>query len=123
MKIKKLHGFTLIEVLLALVIIAIALTALMKSTAQNVINTQRLKEKTISHWVATQGVAMIQLGLLPIPLNREISQVTKMAGQSWYWRVKLSNTPVKSVQQITITVSKQSSGPFINPFIAYKFQP
>jgi general secretion pathway protein I len=87
-------GFTLIEVLLALAIIAIALTALLKSTAQNVTNTHRLKEKTISHWVAMQGVSMIQLHLLPVKLNEDITQVTKMLGQRWYWRAKITKTSI-----------------------------
>lgn len=38
-------GFTLIEVLLALSIIAIALTALLKAISQNVETTRRIKEK------------------------------------------------------------------------------
>lgn len=38
-------GFTLIEVLLALAVVAIALTALLKATSQDVANTQRIKEK------------------------------------------------------------------------------
>lgn len=38
-------GFTLIEVLLALSVIAIALTALLKAISQNVETTRRVKEK------------------------------------------------------------------------------
>ena len=66
MRTNKAHGFTLIEVLLALSVIAIALTALLKATAQNIQNTHRIKEKTISHWIAMQGVSMIQLDLVQI---------------------------------------------------------
>lgn len=113
-------GFTLIEVLLALAVIAIALTALIKATAQTVSNTARIKEKSISHWVAMQGVAAIQLGLLTVPTNQEITQVTTMLGQRWYWRAKLQSTPIKHLQQISITVSKHQSGPFGDALIAFK---
>ncbi|MBA3536958.1 MAG: GspI family T2SS minor pseudopilin variant LspI [Tatlockia sp.] len=119
----KKSGFTLIEVLLALAIIAIALTALLKATAQNVSNTQRLKEKSISHWIAMQGVAMVQLNLVQIPDNQEITKVTSMLGQRWYWRASLSTTPIKSMQQITIRVSKNQAGPFADPLIAFRYQP
>ncbi|KTC78260.1 GspI family T2SS minor pseudopilin variant LspI [Legionella brunensis] len=115
-------GFTLIEVLLALAIIAIALTALIKATAQNVANTQRIQEKMISHWVAMQGVSMVQLGLLAVSTSQETTQITTMLGQRWYWRAKASPTPIKSVQQITITVSKNQAGPFANPLIAYRYR-
>ncbi|WED44183.1 GspI family T2SS minor pseudopilin variant LspI [Legionella cardiaca] len=114
-------GFTLIEVLIALSVIAIALTALLKATAQNVANTQRLQEKTISHWIAIQGVTMVQLGLLTVTPSKEVTQITNMLGQRWYWRVKINATPIKSVQQITITTSKNQAGPFTNPLIAFRY--
>ncbi len=116
------RGFTLIEVLLALSIIAIALTALLKATAQNVSNTQRIKEKSISHWIAMQAVAMVQTDIVQIPASQEITKVTSMLGQRWYWRAKLSPTPIKSLQQITISLSKNQAGPFIDPLIAYRYR-
>lgn len=115
----KSKGFTLIEVLLALSVIAIALTALIKSTAQSVAGTSHIKDKTISHWVAMQGVTMIQLGLIT---GSDISQVTTMLGQRWYWRAKLQPTPINHMQQINITVSKNQAGPFGDLLIAFRRQ-
>lgn len=120
---KKHKGFTLIEVLLALAVIAIALTALLKATAQGVAHTQRIKEKSISHWVAMQGVTSIQLGLLTVSPNQEITQVTSMLGQRWYWRALITPTPIKSMQQITITVSEKQAGPFGDKLIAFRHIP
>lgn len=117
------QGFTLIEVLLALAVIAIALTALLKATGQDVAHTERIKEKSISHWVAMQGVTAIQLGLVAVPLNQEITQITAMLGQRWYWRAKLIATPIKTIQQINITVSEQPTGPFTDLLIAYRYTP
>lgn len=114
-------GFTLIEVLLALMVIAIGLAALLKSTAQSISNTQRIKEKTISHWVAMQGVTMVQLGLLPVKMNQDISQVTTIFEQKWYWRVNVAKTSMKSVQLVTIKVSKSQSGPFNNSLVAFRY--
>ncbi len=119
----RLSGFTLIEVLLALAIIAIALTALLKATAQNIDNTHRIKEKTISHWVAMQGVAMIQLNLLQVNQSQESTQATTMLDQQWYWRAKISNTPLKQVQKITISVSSKQTGPFREELVAFRYLP
>lgn len=116
-------AFTLIEVLLALAVIAIALTALLKATAQSVAHTQQIKEKSISHWVAMQGVTAIQLGLVSINLNQEITEVTTMLGQRWYWRAKLTPTTVQSTQKITITVSNKQVGPFRDQLIAFRYAP
>ncbi|KTD50693.1 GspI family T2SS minor pseudopilin variant LspI [Legionella quateirensis] len=116
-------GFTLIEVLLALAIIAIALTALLKATAQNIENTHRIKEKTISHWIAMQGVSMIQLNLLQVNQSQESTQATTMLGEQWYWRAKISATPLNKVQQITISVSPKQTGPFREELIAFRYLP
>lgn len=116
-------GFTLIEVLLALSIIAIALTALLKATAQNIENTQRIKEKTISHWIAMQGVSMIQLNLVQISLSQESTQETTMLNQKWFWRAKASSTPIKRIQQITISMSNKQNGPFSEELVAFRYLP
>ncbi|CAM4421145.1 MAG: Type II secretion system protein I [Legionella sp.] len=120
---RKASGFTLIEVLLALTIIAVALTALLKAIAQNVEHTQRIKEKTVSHWVAMQGVAMVQLGLLQISQSQETTQDTTMLGEHWFWRVKTSTTPIKSIQLITISVSTEKAGPFREELHAFRYVP
>ncbi len=116
-------GFTLLEVLLALAIIAIALTALLKATSQDISSTEHIKDKTISHWVAMQGVKMIQSGLLKATYTQEITEVTNMFGQRWYWRAKLETTAIKSMDKIIITVSKKQAGPFSPALTAFRYKP
>jgi len=115
------RGFTLIEVMLALLIIAIALTALVKSTGQSVNGTAHIKDKTISHLIAMQGVSLIQLGLLSVSTHQETTQTTTMLGQRWYWRVNTQPTAIENVQKIIITVSKRATGPFGDPLQAYRY--
>ena len=116
-------GFTLLEVLVALMILAIALTALMKASGQAVINSQRLQQKNIQHWVARQGISMIQLGLLPINPNQSVSQVTQMMGQRCYWVAELKPTSIEHLQQIKITLSPSATGPFGDPWYGYRYSP
>ena len=113
----------MIEVLLALSVIAIALTALLKATSQNIDNSFRIKEKTISHWIAMQGVNMIQLNLVQVQQSQESTQVTHMFNQAWYWRAKMSNTPIKHLQKLTISVSTHQTGPFREELTAFRYQP
>lgn len=115
------RGFTLIEVLLALAIIAIAFAALLKASSQNIQNTQRLKEKTISHWVALQGIQLIQLGIVQPTPQQDMTEITTLLGQRWYWRIHISPTPFKKVEQITITLSQKQSGPFRDAVIGYRY--
>lgn len=116
-------GFTLIEVLIALSIIAIALTALFKATSETISITRRLKEKSISHWVGMQGITSIQLGLLPIEPNQEVAQVTTLLHQRWYWRAVVHPTSLPHMQSISVTVSRKPSGPFTDALLAFRYTP
>jgi general secretion pathway protein I len=116
-------GFTLIEVLLALAVISIALTALLKATSQNTTVTDRIKQKSIGDWVAMQGIASLQLGLVNLTLNQESTQSIKMAGQLWFWRAMITPTDMQHVQKITVRVSAKESGNYMAPIIAYRYVP
>ena len=120
---KKIQGFTLIEVLLALAVIAIALTALFRASAQNVSFTARIKDKTIAHWVGMQALSMIQLNLVDVNQLQENTQTITMLRENWYWRANVITTPVQSMQQIVISVSKNKQGPFTDPLIGFRYGP
>lgn len=117
------RGFTLIEVLLALMIIAIGLTTLLKTMAQNIHSTQHLKDKSVQHIVAMSALADIQSNTVPASLNHEITRTTLILGHTWYWRAKVIATPVKSMQQITVSASPKQTGPFTNQLIGYRYAP
>ncbi len=63
----KYNAFTLIEVLIALVILAIALTAILTVTASSVRNTASVTQRMSAHWIAMNVVARTQAGLLAMP--------------------------------------------------------
>lgn len=112
-------GFTLIEVLLALVIIAISLTALLRATGQDVRYMHRLRHKTSEHWVARQAVTQIQSNLITVKGQTQTLKTT-MLGEDWYWRPQLKKTPIPNIHQIIISVSSNQSGPFQQTMVAYK---
>lgn len=119
---KRVHqGFTLIEVLVSLLIVAIALAAIIKMTSSNISNTGRVKKRTISHMVQMHAINLIQLNL--IPHNQyQISQATTMFKQKWYWRANVDKTADNHIKKLTILISDNSSGPFDHPLTAYYYQ-
>jgi len=123
MKKRFLHrGFTLIEVLIALAIVSIALAALLKATSTGVRHTEQIKDRTIAHLIQMQAIAAIQLGLEPVNNQQNVTKVTTMFGQQWYWKAVLKPTPIKNTDLLTISISKKSSGPFIDDLSAFRYK-
>ena len=75
------------EVLIALVILAIALLAVVKSMNSSVRNTYRIKNSLSAHWVAMNIASELQLSLLPLPKEGVIEGDMNLLGQQWHWVV------------------------------------
>ncbi|MDF1683372.1 MAG: type II secretion system minor pseudopilin GspI [Legionellaceae bacterium] len=112
-------AFTLLEVLIALAIISIALTALLLVMSQSIQGTERVKNKTLSHLVAMQGLAMVQLKLTPVQKTQTKTEKLIIFGNTWFWQAKSSATSLPNMQRIEITVSQHASGPFTDPLVGY----
>ncbi len=98
-------GFTLIEVLIALAILAIALTAIIKVTAQNIRDTTYIQNKTIAAWIGTEIINEIRAGITNIPDHLEKNIV--ILNQPWSWEANSLPTPNKHIQEIQVRVFKQ----------------
>lgn len=82
-------GFTLLEVMVALAIIAITLGALIKGGGDNALNTAYLKDKTLAQWVAMNRVAELQLKAKWPDLGTRRGTM-ELANNEWYWETKVA---------------------------------
>lgn len=102
---RNMSGLTLIEVLIALAIIAISLTAVIKAASQNIRATSYLQNKTIALWVAQNVMNEVQLGLLKVSDERDAEAgKTEMLGQKWYFRATEQATGNVSIKKIEVKV-------------------
>jgi general secretion pathway protein I len=83
------RGFTLLEVLIALVITASVLAAIMASATTAARAERLLRERTLAQWVARNLVAEIELND-PWPALGTRAGEARMAGQTWRWRTTAS---------------------------------
>lgn len=82
------RGFTLLEVLVALAILALALGAGIRAAGSNVDNAGYLRDRSMAHWVAMNRLAEMQtFNKFPAPGNTERG-TTLMAGNEWHWKVQ-----------------------------------
>lgn len=102
-------GLTLIEVLIALAIISIAMTAVIKATSQNIRGTGHLQQKSEAMWVAQNVLNEVQAGVIDLPAGSDsLSQKTTLLGQEWYWQASRTATPNKRIAKIEVQVFTQA---------------
>ncbi|MEO8346573.1 MAG: type II secretion system minor pseudopilin GspI [Betaproteobacteria bacterium] len=97
------HGFTLVEILVALAIVAVALTAGMRALAQSADSATALKARTLALWVAQNRLAAAQASA-PWPGLGNYSGNAAQAGASFLWREIITTTPNPAFRKIEITV-------------------
>lgn len=97
-------GFTLIEVLVALAVLAIAMGALIKVASQNAGNAVYLRDKTLAHWVAMNRIVRYEVAGV-WPSIGDASGTTEMGDRRWYWHAHVSSTPDRDMRRLRVEVA------------------
>ena len=100
---KRDAGFTLIEVMVALTIIAISLGALLNTSGTQAYSASYLKHKTLAHWVAVNELSQIRIAK-EFPDLGDKKGSSNMANNDWYWIRTTKETEDKDARQITFTM-------------------
>lgn len=119
-----LRGFTLLEVMVALAVVAIALAALVRGGSQSAVTAAHLRDKSLAHWVAMNRVA--ELRLQPQwPAPGESSSDEEMAKRRWYALAKVSATDDADVHRVVVEVraSEDKDAPVISRVTAFLPRP
>ncbi|MCC6195893.1 MAG: type II secretion system minor pseudopilin GspI [Burkholderiales bacterium] len=99
------RGFTLVEILVALAILAIALTAGMRALTQATDTASALKARTLALWVAQNRLAAAQIAT-PWPALGSYHGEAVQAAASFTWQATVSATPNPAFRRIDITVAE-----------------
>jgi general secretion pathway protein I len=99
-------GFTLIEVLVALAIVAIGMAAVLESLTASANTVLYLKDKTLAQWVGLNQIANTRLQLQPgqVPMTGNTTGDMDYAGRSWHWRQEVTPTQVVGIVRIDVKV-------------------
>lgn len=97
-------GMTLLEVMVAMAIFAIAAVAITKSLGDQMANMPILEERTLAQWVADNQMVDARLTDQFPPLGSKTGQ-EEMAGKTWYWKREVVKTTDDNFRMIRISVS------------------
>jgi general secretion pathway protein I len=104
-------GFTLLEVLVAVAVLALALTAIISGGSNAARAAALMRDKTLALWVAHNRLAEIDLQLSWVQLGSSSDDV-KMGGEEWTWRANVVGTQDPTLRRIDIRVNKRGEGDY-----------
>jgi len=102
------RGFTLIEVMVALAIVAFSLATVAASLGQMIDTASAMRERTYASWIAQNKIAEMRLANV-IPEVTATSGELDYADTEWAWRAVVSETGVENLFRVDVTVSYAGS--------------
>jgi general secretion pathway protein I len=103
MPVRTARGFTLIEVLMALTVLAIALAAILRTIGQSIDLTVDLRDRQLAAWVAQNRLITHQLQR-DWPSATATDGTTELLGREWRWHEQVSTTPEPALRRIEIEI-------------------
>lgn len=118
LKMKNNNGFTLLEVMIALFVIAVALGGVIKVMGNAALNTTRLSNKTFAQWVGLNQIAKLQIGN-QWPAYGEEKGKAEMANQKWRWIQKTikPDNESKVIKRIELSVWNENDDSSATPYV------
>jgi general secretion pathway protein I len=100
------RGFTLIEVLVALVIVAVGMSALMGALSSSAKTVTYMQDKTFAEWVALNQIAndRLQLAQGQLPATGITTGDVDYANRSWHWRQEVVANQIPGLVRIDVKV-------------------
>ncbi len=99
------RGFTLIEVLVALAVVAIGMGAVLEAVSSSADSAVYLRDKTFAEWIALNQLAQTRLNPQP-PATGTSDGELDYAGRHWRWHQEVSDAGFPGVLRIDVTVQQ-----------------
>jgi general secretion pathway protein I len=96
-------GFTLIEVMVALVIVSLALAGVAASMGQMIDTANTMRDRTFASWIAQNTITEMRLAGA-MPEVGETDGEVDFANASWAWTANVSETGVENLLKVDVTV-------------------
>ena len=111
---QRLQGFTLLEVLIALAVLALAMGAVIKAAGDYTSNQSYLRDRTLAMWVARNVLVEYQVKGEWLSVG-ERKGTREMGNQEWRWLARISQTEEAELRRLDVEVYPLDSDDDENP--------
>ena len=122
MKYKGSGGFTLIEVLVALVIATLALGGVLAAVSQMADSGLTMRERTYASWIGQNKITELRLANV-IPEVSESNGEVEFGGQEWVWTANISETGVENLFRVDVDVARPGTDAVIRTIVGFIGEP
>ena len=99
----RIAGFTLLEAMIALVIVALGMMAVNTQLNRYVVSAAFIEQKTLASWIASNKLTDLSVAPQWPALGATEGEVT-FAQRQWLWRAEVSATPVENLRRVDVAV-------------------
>jgi general secretion pathway protein I len=97
------RGFTLVEVLVALMIVALGLAALMSAVSGTARTSGYLRDKTLAQWMALNRLTEVRLNLNKFGQNTDTGELN-FANRTWHYDTRYYDTSIATMKRVVVRV-------------------
>jgi general secretion pathway protein I len=119
---KRERGFTLIEVLIALMVISISLVAIAGEMISMLNAANTMQERTYASWIAHNKITEMRLANV-VPEVSTSSGELDYANREWAWRAVVSETGVENLYRVDVTISEPGGEPLMRAVTGFIGEP
>jgi general secretion pathway protein I len=101
--VRSCRGFTLVEVLVALMIVAIGLAALMLTVSSTARTSGYLRDKTLAQWMALNRLSEVRLNLTKFGQNTDTGEI-HFANRTWHYDTRYFDTSISTMKRVVVRI-------------------
>ena len=103
------RGFTLVEVLVALAVVALGVSALFSVLAQSSRSAEQLRVRTLANWAAADALTALRLGnQLPPGGTRRREEIS---GRLWWVEYQVQQSTTGRLRDVEVRIRRERSSP------------
>lgn len=119
---QRIAGFTLLEVMIALVIVGLTLLAMAGKMGSMLNAANTMRNYTYASWIAHNKITEMRLANV-VPEVSSSSGEVRYAGVDWAWRAVVSETGVENLYRVDVSISFPGADPIMRPVTGFIGEP